>query len=173
MGRYSNQSEAIAVVRNLLSIEPSRPLADSPRLPRQVQHRLRADEQAELLERYLAGERAHLLCEDYGIHRSTLDGLLRNTGLRRPRSMTAAETAEAIGLYADGWSCDRIGQHLGRNHGTIWLALRSAGVQLRRPWEHLEAKVSTGSGLEGSSRETPGEGLCGERREQANDQASD
>lgn len=47
--------------------------------------------------------------------------------------MTKAEVTEATRLYADGWSCARIGAELGRNHGTVWRALQAAGLELRRP----------------------------------------
>jgi hypothetical protein len=44
------------------------------------------------------------------------------------------EIAESITLYDQGWSCLRIGEKLGRDDGTIWLALKKAGVELRQPW---------------------------------------
>ncbi|MGQ0432840.1 MAG: helix-turn-helix domain-containing protein [Microthrixaceae bacterium] len=48
--------------------------------------------------------------------------------------MTDDERSEAALLYAEGWSCARIGECLGRDHGTIWLALKEANVALRQPW---------------------------------------
>jgi hypothetical protein len=41
----------------------------------------------------------------------------------RPRSLTPDQVAEAARLYADGWSSDRIGQHLDQSAKTIWAAL--------------------------------------------------
>ena len=76
-----------------------------------------------------------MLCEAHNVHRTTIDRLLRSTSLRRPRSMTEAEITEATHLYADGWSCARIGAELGRNHGTVWRALQATGLELRRPWD--------------------------------------
>src|SRR5688572_2941780 len=110
-------------------MEPSRPLNETPPPPKQIQNRLSRSQQAELLQRYLAGERAHILAKAYDIHRGTLDRLLTSTGLRRPRSMTERELTEATHLYNQGWSCQRIGDHFGRHHSTVWLALRSAGVE--------------------------------------------
>jgi len=97
-------------------MQPSRSPDQDVRSPKQVQRRLTVDQQAELLERYLAGERAHLLAEAFEINRTTVARLLTDTGLRRPRSLTDSEIAEAVQLYGLGWSCQRI------------------GVQLRLPW---------------------------------------
>ena len=102
-----------------------------PKPPRQHQTKLTADQRAQLLERYRKGERAYELAAEFGINRKTVAEILVRAGQRRPRSMTNEERAEAIKLYAQGWSCARIGKHLGRNHGTVWLALKAAGVKLR------------------------------------------
>jgi DNA-directed RNA polymerase specialized sigma24 family protein len=104
---------------------------------KQVQQRLTAEQQAELLERYLAGERAYQLAAAFQVHRSTVAKLLTDAGVRRHRSLSADDITRCVEFYAQGWSCERIGQDLGRNHGTIWLALKTAGVKLRRPWDHL------------------------------------
>lgn len=135
LGAYSNQDKLLKRLQKLLEMEPSRPPGETSPPPKQIQNRLTAGQQAELLERYLAGERAHILAEAYEINRTTVARLLTETDVRRPRSLTEAEIAEAIELYEQGWSCQRIGDCFGRDHGTIWLALKSAGVQLRRPWD--------------------------------------
>jgi hypothetical protein len=101
-----------------------------------MQRRLSADQQTELLERYLSGERAHRLAQAFGVHRGTVAKLLADNDVRRPRSLTTGEIAESIELYREGWSCHRIGDELGRNDRTIWLALTKAGVELRPPWTH-------------------------------------
>ena len=135
LGAYSNQDTLLRKLQALLEMQPSRSPDQDVRPPKQIQNRLTASQQAELLERYVAGERAHVLAHAYEINRTTVERLLTTTGFRRPRSMTEAEIADAIELYEQGWSCQRIGEHLGRDHGTVWLALRSAGMQLRRPWD--------------------------------------
>jgi hypothetical protein len=50
-----------------------------------VQHRLTADDQTELLNRYLAGEWAYQLARAFEIDRRTVATLLKSTGLRRQR----------------------------------------------------------------------------------------
>jgi len=132
--RYSNQTIVLRKLQHLLDLPHRGPESARP-VPKQDQHRLTADQQVELLGRYLAGERAFELAKDYGVNRNTVAKLLADTGMRRPRSLTPDEVAEAVSLYNQGWSCERIGQRFGRNHSTVWLALKAAGVQLRQPWD--------------------------------------
>jgi DNA-directed RNA polymerase specialized sigma24 family protein len=106
----------------------------SSRAPRQAQTHLNEDERVELLERYLSGERAHVLARAFNLDRRTVASILVRAGVRRARSMTEDERIEAARLYAEGWSCQQIGEQMGRDHGTVWLALKGAGVQLRQPW---------------------------------------
>jgi hypothetical protein len=79
----------------------------------------------------MSGERAFELAKAFNLDRRTVAGILSRAGIRRPRSMTDDERAEAVRLYEQGWSCVRIGERLGRNHSTVWLALKAAGVGLR------------------------------------------
>ena len=101
---------------------------------RQRQTHLAENERIELLQRYLSGERPFELAKAFDIDRRTVSAILVRAGMRRPRSMTDAERAEAVRLYSEGWSCARIGERLGRDPGTVWLALKAAGVRLRPPW---------------------------------------
>jgi tetrahydromethanopterin S-methyltransferase subunit G len=70
----------------------------------------------------------------FDVHRTTVARLLADNDVRRPRSLTNDEIEESMKLYQRGWSCQRIGEKLGRDDGTIWLALKKAGVELRQPW---------------------------------------
>ena len=45
--------------------------------------------------------------------------------------MTEEQVDLATRLYQQDWSVARIGSHLGVNGGTVWLALRARGVQMR------------------------------------------
>jgi IS30 family transposase len=54
--------------------------------------------------------------------------------MRLPR-LTADELAEIQRLYADSWSCARIGERLNRQPSVIWRSLGRAGVVLRDPHE--------------------------------------
>jgi DNA-binding NarL/FixJ family response regulator len=88
-------------------------------------------QQTEVLERYLAGEKAHRLAKDFQVHRTTIAKLVAAAGIRRPRSLTPEQSTKVIHLYAKGWSCDQIGRHLDKSAKTIWRALKQAGVRLR------------------------------------------
>jgi DNA-binding NarL/FixJ family response regulator len=134
LGSYSNSRQPLERLQLLLETPPARPSDQPKRKPRQLQRRLSADQQTELLARYLSGERAHRLAQAFGVHRGTVAKLLADNDVRRPRSLTAEEIAESIELYRQGWSCRRIGEQLGRDDGTIWLVLKKGGVELRPPW---------------------------------------
>ena len=110
-----------------------RPGRKRPQAPRQAQTHLGEDERVELLERYLGGERAFELAKAFNLDRRTVAAILVRADVRRPRSMTADERATASRLHVEGWSCARIGQELGRDHGTVWLALKALGVVMRSP----------------------------------------
>lgn len=71
------------------------------------------------------------MAKAFHVHRTTIAKLAADAGIHRPRSLTPTQTREAEVLYAQGWPCERIGQHLGKNHGTVWRALKATGVALR------------------------------------------
>jgi DNA-directed RNA polymerase specialized sigma24 family protein len=108
----------------------------------QQQTHLSSTQRTELIERYQAGERAHVLARAYGIHRATVAEILERAGVRRSRSMTVEERQEAVSRYAEGWSCARIGELLGRDASTVHRALVAAGVRMRdvRGWERTDAE---------------------------------
>jgi hypothetical protein len=137
LGRYSKNRSTLERLQSLLGVKESTPAEEPVRRSRQIQRRLTAEQQAEVIDRYLGGERAYQLAQAFEVHRTTVARLLADNGVRRPRSLTKHEIAESIKLYRRGWSCQRIGEKFGRDDGTIWLALKKAGVQLRRPWTHL------------------------------------
>ena len=120
--------------RRLVLTEPEVGPPASPVPQRHHQTHLTDDKRVDLLERYMSGERAFELARAFNLDRRTVASILSRAGVRRPRSMSAEDRAEATQLYEQGWSCARIGEHLGRNHSTVWLALKAAGVELREPW---------------------------------------
>ena len=80
--------------------------------PKQHQTRLDGEQRAELVRRYVAGERAFKLAEHFNVHRSTVGDILVEADVKRPRSMTPTEVAEAVERYEDGASCALIGELL-------------------------------------------------------------
>ncbi len=128
---YANYNTFLSRLQHLLHLPQRAGVSRRDTRRKQVQNWLTSDQQAELISRYLAGDTAHQLAETFRVHRTTVAKLLVDAGIRRPRSLTPEQVQEAIRLYADGWSCEHIGQHFGRDHSTIWLALKRADVKLR------------------------------------------
>lgn len=68
----------------------------------------------------------------YHLGKGTVLRLLREHGVQlRNQRMTAAEIEQAIQLYGQGLSLAAVGAKLGYDHGTIWRALKGAGVPRR------------------------------------------
>jgi hypothetical protein len=68
----------------------------------------------------------------YNLGKGTVLRLLRDHGVQlRNQRMTPAEVAQAIQLYQTGNSLAAVGAKLGYDHGTIWQALKQAGVPRR------------------------------------------
>jgi len=68
----------------------------------------------------------------YSLGKGTVLRLLREHGVQlRNHRITPAEVGQAIDLYGQGLSLAAVGARLGYNHGTIWLALKRAGVPRR------------------------------------------
>ena len=114
------------------SADPEPRPTESPARPaRQAQTRLTEAQKSDLVRRYVEGERAAEPSKAFRVERGTVARLVSRAGVQRTRSMSAAEVAEAVQLYADRWSCERIAERLGRSHNTVRKALAEAGVQLR------------------------------------------
>lgn len=94
---------------------------------------LTPDALAEALCRYQSGETLKAIAADIGISREFLTNQLRTVPgfVARRRSLTDDEVCQSVYLYGTGLSVASIGQRLGFNGGTIWLALRRAAVPMR------------------------------------------
>jgi hypothetical protein len=105
-----------------------------PRKPRRRARQLTRAQRQAVIDRYIAGERAHELAAAFDVDRDTVSAIVERAGVRRPRSLTPAEVQECVRLYVEGsWSLVRIGEHVGRHQSTVWLALKKAGVAMRAP----------------------------------------
>lgn len=81
---------------------------------------------------YQGGSTTYELAAQLGVHRHTISDLLKRAGVPlRRRSMTTDEITQAVQLYAEDKSLVRVGEILGFDHGTIYLALRRTGVRIR------------------------------------------
>lgn len=63
--------------------------------------------------------------------RTTVAKHLADRGIDTSRRMSGTQIADAVRLYADGWSSIRIGQHLGFDNHTVIAALRAAEITIR------------------------------------------
>ena len=104
--------------------------------PRQVQRRLTADQAAQLVAEYQAGDDMTVLAARWGLHRTTVASHLRRAGVAlRRQGVPADRLDEAVRLYAEGWSCQRLAERFDCDDETVRQALKRTGVQLRSPWE--------------------------------------
>lgn len=129
---YSNQDIILQKLQRLLRL-PRRERPTARPRSKQAQRRLAPDQVTELLAAYQGGSTVLELAASYGVHRTTVTGLLKRHGVPfRPPGLDPADLPEAIRLYEAGWSLARLGQHFGvTGHNTISDALRKAGVTIR------------------------------------------
>lgn len=102
-----------------------------PRAHRQPHHRLKPEQIAELADGYRRGVFINDLAKCFGIHRATVIDHLKRAGVPLRRGLVERRIEEAIAFYNSGLSVARIGEHMGVDDGTVWLALRRHGVRMR------------------------------------------
>jgi len=76
------------------------------------------------------------LATRWNLHRTTVAAQLRQAGVRlRRQGVPDPLLDEAVRLYSDGWSCQRLADHYCCDAETVRQTLKRAGVHLRAPWE--------------------------------------
>lgn len=76
----------------------------------------------------------NVLAARWHLHRTTVATHLGRAGVGLRRQGVPDELrGEAIGLYADGWSCRRLAERYDCVDETVRQTLKLAGVQLRLP----------------------------------------
>lgn len=88
---------------------------------------------------YLRGRSLRSIARESGHHHPNVGEWLRATGVvpatpahcGRPKVMTPAKIAEAVERYVAGESCGTIARAMGVTSGSVWYALRAAGVTTR------------------------------------------
>ncbi len=130
LGRYSNWTSWADRARSIDRRGPDR--TEARARTRGTARRLTEDEVTELVTDYEGGATVYDLAKRFKIHRNTVSGHLHLRDIKmRGQSMTEEQVDLATRLYQQDWSVARIGSHLGVNGGTVWLALRARGVQMR------------------------------------------
>jgi DNA-binding CsgD family transcriptional regulator len=139
LGRYSNLSNQVKRIHEVLGIVPEGTSEVNVRTPKQVQHRLRPAEIEQLKQAYESGATLRDLARGFQINRGTAAELLEREGLtRRGKGPSESDVQEAITLYEAGLSTAKIGQSLGFSADTIRNRLVAKGVRIRDPraWRH-------------------------------------
>ena len=85
-----------------------------------------------MLSAYEQGARVNDLAKIFGVSRSAVVANLSRLGAESRRGIVHRRIDEARALYEQGWSLARIGDQFGVPAETVRLALRRAGVQIRR-----------------------------------------
>jgi hypothetical protein len=76
------------------------------------------------------------LAARWQLQRTTVAARLRLSGVElRRQGVPANRVDEAIRLYTEGWSCERLAERYDCDDETVRQSLKRAGVTLLRPWE--------------------------------------
>ncbi len=101
---------------------------------RQQQRRLTPAEVVTLARAYRAGTDMQQLAHSFGVHRTTVSEHLRRLGIPlRRQGLADGDLAQAISLYAAGWSLTRLGERFGCDAETVRQAFIQAGIARRSP----------------------------------------
>jgi hypothetical protein len=136
IGRNSNLGHLCkkwADLRKSINESPDRPTLSSQdeRNPRSKRF-LTAEDVADIVYRYKAGETTQQVGSIYGISKTRVATILREQGITiRRQSLNDEQIREASALYATGKSLAWLGARFGVSHTTIAAALKQQGVQLR------------------------------------------
>jgi hypothetical protein len=116
--------QVLRVAEQLLTGEQASAVGDRDYAPtrkiRQAQHRLTDVEIREIGEEYQAGMTIPEIANNRKINRDTASLALRRAGVpTRKVDLSPAQIAEAAGLYAEGWSLNRLGRRYGVDPKTM------------------------------------------------------
>lgn len=88
---------------------------------------------------YRAGADTTELSKTFGIHRRTVVVHLKRKGVPLRRDgLPGKHIKTAAKLYGEGWSLARIAIKFGTTANTVRAALVAQGVEMRKPWHHLQ-----------------------------------
>jgi transposase-like protein len=132
MGRYSNP-DIVARLNRILSGQ-GRDRPSHRRVPslKQKQTRLADSDRISVLERYLAGETANALANDFDVNRATVFAILKRAGMKsRYRILTDDHVVAATAMYESGQSLASIARRFDVSDRTILNVFRREGVPTR------------------------------------------
>jgi len=132
LGRYSNPDNVTRLDRILSGQGRDRPSHRPVPSLRQKQTRLTDSDQTDVLERYLAGETANVLADEFAVNRATVFAILQRAGMKsRYRILTDDDIVSATAMYESGQSLASIAKHFDVSDGTVLNAFRRSGVPTR------------------------------------------
>ncbi len=77
-----------------------------------------------------------VLAARWRMHRTTVAAQLRRSGVElRRQGIPSERIDEAVRLYGEGWSLQRLAERYRCDDETVRTYLRRAGVRIRWPWE--------------------------------------
>jgi len=89
-------------------------------------------DQISVLERYLAGETANALADEFDVNRATIFAILQRAGIKaRYRILTNDDVVSATAMYETGQSLASIAKRFDVADRTVLNAFRQAGVPTR------------------------------------------
>lgn len=97
------------------------------------QRRLSVVEEKRLVELYVGGGSVHELGEKFGVTRQCVSAVVKRHGVKlHYRVLDGERLAEAVRLYREGWSLERLGAHFEVSAKTVLNRFVASGVE-RRP----------------------------------------
>jgi transposase-like protein len=99
------------------------------------------DRQQEVVTRHAGGEGVLQLAKVFGLHRSTVNRILRDAGVQPPSRSLGGKVDDIRRFYEAGASIEATGRHFGVSHGTMQRFMREQGIRARgrREWRSLAA----------------------------------
>lgn len=131
---YSNKSGDAARLWKLARLEPSRTAQADPRIAPRKARQLTDEERMAFVEAYERGDLIADIAGRLGVHRTTLDMMVRRLGLTRedPRQVPTGVREEIVELYRAGMSLAVLGSRYGFSANKVQRLLVAVGEPVRR-----------------------------------------
>lgn len=108
------------------------PQTDSDTPPSRSRRFLTAEDTAEIVQTYVAGQSTQRIGSHYGMSKTRVAAILREQGVAlRRQGLTDEQVSEAAQLYEAGKSLATLGAHFGVSHATIANVLKKRGTRMR------------------------------------------
>lgn len=142
---YSNKSADAARLWKLARLEPSRSARADKRIVPRKARQLTDEERMAFVEAYGRGELIADIAARLGVHRTTLDMLVRRLGLTRedPRQVPASVRDEIVALYRAGMSLSGLGSRFGFSPNKVQRLLVAMGEPVRRRGPRMKGSPLT------------------------------